>query len=73
MQVGIGAYTNWDLITTDAPIFNRALVIKPLAPPDLVVRADYVRFRRPQISAADRAQIAGNGLSDADWVQAIGP
>ena len=73
LQVGLNAYTNWEGIEDEAPVFNRTLVTKPRSAPDLLVHSDYIRFHRPQIADSVRAKIAGAGLNNAEWLEAIGP
>jgi hypothetical protein len=73
LEVGLNAYTNWEAIDGDAATFNRTLVTKPRFTADLQVHSDYIRFRRPQVADSVRARIAGEGLNNAEWLQAIGP
>jgi hypothetical protein len=73
LEVGLNAYTNWEAIDGDAATFNRTLVTQPRFAADLQVHSDNIRFHRPQVDGSARAKIAGGGLSNAEWLQAIGP
>lgn len=72
LQVGLNAYTNWESFTSDAATFNREMEANPRFQPDLVVRSDYVRFRRPQLSDADRNSIASGKVSSVDLIKLLG-
>jgi hypothetical protein len=58
LQVGMDAYTNWDEVDGTAAEFNSKLLTHPAQPADLLIANDYMRFHRPQVSAAVRAKLA---------------
>lgn len=72
LQVGLNAYTDWLPIDSqfngNEGAFNRVLLTGPQTHPDLVVRDDYIRFSRPPVPAAVRAQVVGGNLALSAWL-----
>lgn len=69
LQVGINAYSSGGKGDTDALRFNHTA--NPEAG-DLVVRNDYVRFRRPQLQPGFTEKMASAKMSNNDWLAAVG-
>ena len=72
LQVGLNAYTDWDRINSqyfnNEVAFNRTLLTGPDTHPDLIVRDDYIRFGRPPVPDAVKAQIASGNLALTAWL-----
>ncbi len=69
LQVGLNAYSSWSGSEDDALAFNRTA--DPVLG-DLVVRSDYVRFRRPQLRDAVTAQQETDDITNSEWLEFIG-
>jgi hypothetical protein len=72
LQVGLNAYTNWESVTTDAATFNSEIVANPQFQPDLIVRSEYVRFRRPELSDEEKQNITGGKMSSDELMKLLG-
>lgn len=72
LQVGLNAYTDWQIIATkfseNEGAFNHILLTGPETHPDLVMRDDYIRFNRPPVPDAVKAQIAHGELGLTAWL-----
>ena len=68
LQVGLNAYSSNTVGGVPAE-YNRR---EQPEPGDLLVRSEYVRFRRPQVSETDRARIATGKLKARELLAAIG-
>jgi len=72
LQVGLNAYTDWEPINSqfhnNEGAFNRTLLKGPQTHPDLIVRDDYIRFSRPPVPDAVKAQIASGTLALTAWL-----
>ncbi|HEU0025685.1 MAG TPA: DUF1349 domain-containing protein [Ktedonobacterales bacterium] len=72
LQVGLNAYTDWNTIDSqfhgDGGAFNRTLLKGPQTSPDLIMRDDYLRFSRPPVPDAVKAQIAHGELALDAWL-----
>jgi hypothetical protein len=72
LQVGLNAYTDWNTIDSqyhdNQGAFNRTLLKGPQTHPDLIVRDDYLRFSRPPVPEAVKAQIVHGDLSLDAWL-----
>jgi hypothetical protein len=75
LRVGLNAYTDWDPIDSqfhgDGGAFNRTLPKGPETHPDLIVRDDSMRFSRPPVPDAVKAQIVSGGLSFDTWLHFV--
>ena len=73
VQVGVNAYSGWDLVPelwTDAAAFNRTVIAD--RPTDLAAEFDYVRFDRPQVPESLRgARLSDYRVPAADLVAAF--
>lgn len=72
VQVGLNAYTNWESIRTAPSEFNKTVDMHPLFAPDLIVRSDYVRFRRPVVPHTVTTQLGNGKMTNADLISALG-
>ena len=72
LQVGLNAYTDWQIIATkfseNEGAFNRILLTGSETHPDLVMRDDYIRFSRPPVPDAVKAQITRGDLALTAWL-----
>lgn len=68
LQVGLNAYSS-NGTSGDVVAFNRTA--RP-EPGDLIVRSDYIRFRRPSLSQDLKAELAAQELKREQWLQLIG-
>jgi hypothetical protein len=74
VQVGVNAYSGWDLVPElwgDAATFNRTVITD--RPTDLAAEFDYVRFDRPRVPDALRGvRLSDYRVPAADLVAAFG-
>ncbi|HYR08113.1 MAG TPA: DUF1349 domain-containing protein [Longimicrobium sp.] len=74
VQVGVNAYSGWDLVPElwgDAATFNRTVITD--RPTDLAAEFDYVRFDRPRVPEALRGvRLSDYRVPAADLVAAFG-
>lgn len=75
LQVGVNAYSGWDLVPelwNDAAAFNRTVITERAT--DLAAEFDYVRFDRPRVPDALRgARLSDYRVPAADLVAAFAP
>lgn len=75
LQVGVNAYSGWDLVPelwNDAAAFNRTVITDRAT--DLAAEFDYVRFDRPRVPDALRgARLSDYRVPAADLVAAFAP
>ncbi len=69
VQVGLNAYSSGSVEGNDERTYN-SRVTPP--PGDLIVRADYVRFRRPALSTPQQARFADRAAKNAELLALIG-
>lgn len=74
VQVGVNAYSGWDLVPelwSDAAAFNRTVITD--RPTDLAAEFDYVRFDRPRVPERLRgARLSDYRVPAADLIGAFG-
>lgn len=68
LQVGLNAYSS-NGTSGDVVEFNRTAQPEP---GDLIVRSDYMRFRRPGVPENLKAELAANEPNRDEWLQLIG-
>jgi hypothetical protein len=75
LQVGVHAYTDWNTITSrypdDAEGFNRTTLTGQNTHPDLIARAEYVRFQRPTFSETLKVKLAAGSATVEDLLNAM--
>lgn len=67
VQVGLNAYTDWQSVKTSAPEFNRVRLEGPDTQPDLILRSDWVRFRRPGATEEQARRLISGSATSAEW------
>lgn len=66
LQVGLLAYTDWDQVIRDPQTFNND---PSKLPGDLIVRSDYIHFKRPQLSQDLKAKLKDGTLMGKDLIE----